>query len=123
MVKLFVDDLRSPPDRSWEVARTKAAVEWYLDNVGTPRFWSFDHDLGEGQESGFDIAKLLVERILDKSVDPGAIRSIHVHSANPVGAENIACLLRNLYDHLLSAGEVCTVPSITLANQKGRKSW
>jgi hypothetical protein len=49
---------------------------------------SLDHDLGEGQKTGYDIAKWMVET---KIYPP----YIFVHSLNSVGAANIRQLLEH----------------------------
>ncbi|ADO72997.1 cyclic-phosphate processing receiver domain-containing protein [Stigmatella aurantiaca] len=56
---------------------------------------SFDHDLGENQGTGYDLAHWLVDQDHD-----GAIRMLrdfafNVHSANPVGTANISALLNS----------------------------
>lgn len=53
---------------------------------------SFDHDLGEDL-SGYDCAKFLVNYCLDYNIE--LPKNIYIHSANPVGAENIKKLIEN----------------------------
>lgn len=86
--------------------------EWIKTN-GLPDAICFDHDLGKlietellkngyskkearkmkGQEkNGYDCAKFLVEYCLDNNLK---IPSYSIQSANPVGRENISCLLEN----------------------------
>jgi hypothetical protein len=50
--------------------------------------WSFDHDLGEENSlTGYDIASWIEERThTDDSYDPPRIL---IHTANPVGRENL----------------------------------
>jgi hypothetical protein len=85
---------------------------------GIPDMISFDHDLGEDvailkvkmglskrqarkekkeTKSGYDCAKWLVDYCLDKEIP---IPVFGVHSANPVGAENIRGLLNNAKKHM-----------------------
>lgn len=89
---LFLDDERFPPDdgRNWVVARSSAVALAIIDQDGWPEFISFDHDLG-----GDDTAMVFIHGILDTLMDQdrGLPFSWIVHSANPVGAENIAGLL------------------------------
>lgn len=113
--KLYIDDIRNPPDGSWVVARSVDAAITYIRTYGFPRFISFDHDLGlklrvrddnaiillaeeEDTEapSGFDFAKWLVNEDLENRWMARGF-DYHVHSANPVGAANI----RGLLDHYL----------------------
>lgn len=86
--------------------------EWIKIN-GLPDAICFDHDLGKlietellkngyskkearkmnGQEkNGYDCAKFLVEYCLDNNLK---IPSYSMQSGNPVGRENISCLLEN----------------------------
>jgi hypothetical protein len=60
---------------------------------GAPMLVSFDHDLGEDTETGYDFAKWLVEADLDGRIILLDNFTFTVHSANPVGAENIQKLL------------------------------
>lgn len=85
---------------------------------GIPDMISFDHDLGEDiarekvrmgtskkqarkqkkeVKSGFDCAKWLVDYCIDNQTP---IPHFGVHSANPVGAENIRGLLNNALKHI-----------------------
>lgn len=110
MYKLFLDDLRSPPDGTWVVARSHEAAVEYVNEYGYPLVISFDHDLGmkatytsgaivvyEEVEAatGMSLAKWLVERDLDSPWMASSGFRYIVHSANPVGAANI----RGLFEH------------------------
>lgn len=112
-MRLFIDDERNPPSRKWEVARSLQAVEWYLDNIGTPLYISFDHDLGDEVPTGYDIAKMMVERSLNGALDMSSIRQINVHSANSVGAENIRGLFSSYFRHMVDEGTMVNKPIIT----------
>lgn len=90
----------------------------YIIFNGIPDMISFDHDLGEDvakkrvsngmskrqarslkreTKSGYDCTKWLVDYCLDNGV---SIPHFGVHSANPVGAENIRGLLNNAIKHM-----------------------
>lgn len=61
-------------------------------------FISFDHDLGMDNErkvlpSGYDFAKWLVEMDMNGIISIPKDFTFTVHSANPVGAENIRTYL------------------------------
>lgn len=58
---------------------------------GFPEYVSFDHDLG-GDRTGLDFAHYLIQLDLDKGTMPINF-NFDVHSANPVGTENIEALL------------------------------
>ena len=84
-MKLFVDDVRNSPDASWEIARTyKEAVE--MLESGKVNVLSLDHDLGEDL-TGYDIINWLERKIYHEEME--APNKILVHSANPVGVNNI----------------------------------
>lgn len=90
---LFIDDERFPPDdgRSWQVARNKEQVLQLLRIFQEmPTFISFDHDLGDGEPTGYDIAKCLVDLDLDGHLYFDVTNfDFYVHSQNPVGKQNI----------------------------------
>lgn len=116
--KLYLDDLRFPdhhPD--WRVARNYHDALWYVKTYGLPYHVSFDHDLADvhyevedyssrelflGEEAnrvpyeftGYDFAKWLCNWMMD-NVDNLDGFSYNVHSANPVGAENIRRYMEN----------------------------
>jgi len=85
---MFIDDIRPCPDRFDGVARSSDEAIAMMDRDGCPRFISFDHDLG-----GDDTVMRVVNWIIEKDMDePGWIPEPFdwdVHSANPVGKENI----------------------------------
>jgi hypothetical protein len=90
---LFIDDLRDPTDTSWIIARSSADAIACLEQRGCPDEISFDHDLGY-DDTAMTVAKRLVDMDLDAGgqfIPPGF--RFYVHSANPVGAANIRCLL------------------------------
>lgn len=104
MYSLFIDDEREPPrndGRIWHVARDWEDVMMCLRIHGMPSYISFDHDLGDDQHSGYDIAKFLVELDMDGEDDFKLQDDFdfYVHSQNPVGKENIEKYLRNYIKH------------------------
>ena len=78
-MKLFVDDLRDPPDATWTVARTSAEALAILESGAQVDELSFDHDLG-----GDDTSRPIVLWLSEYGGWPATVR---VHSANPVGVE------------------------------------
>ena len=94
MYVLFLDDKRNPSyiDGKVDVGNTEVIIARSYDEFvhvikdhGVPAFISFDHDLGEGL-SGHDCVKWLIENQI-------VISHYFVHSANTVGAANIAGLM------------------------------
>lgn len=91
--RLSIDDLPNPTSPDWVVARDSAAAIKLLETCGCPVEISFDHDLG-----GDDTAMLLVKRLVELDLDASGTfipAGFHfsVHSANPVGRENIQAVL------------------------------
>lgn len=75
--KLWVDDLRDPPDDTWTVARTSHKAIYFLAGIKFD-LMSLDHDLG-----GDDTTRKVVLWLCE---NPGRWpRGVVVHSANPVG--------------------------------------
>ena len=111
--KLYLDDLRYPdPDNmDWRIARNYHDAVWYCKNYGLPYHVAFDHDLADvhynldsgygpldefmdgksapREFTGYDFAKWFCNHVLDNNIDLPFNFSYNVHSANPVGAENI----------------------------------
>lgn len=91
-MKIYLDDLRTPLDNSWFIIRSHHD---FIHKISTSfnqiECISFDHDLGE-EKTGFDCAKYLVEYCINNNVIPP---QTYVHSANPVGRENIILLINN----------------------------
>lgn len=126
--KLFLDDERHPyqvkwvemPLGPWIVVRSYKAFVDVITIKGIPLFVSFDHDLEiesyilsneairDGYEhyyndserkemTGYDCAKWLIDYCVDNSIK---FPDYQVHSMNPVGAENIRCIIENAKKHL-----------------------
>lgn len=101
---LWLDDIRDPKEFLPKDVYDNSYVIWtknYYDFL----FWikdgkyskfdiiCMDHDLGE-EYTGYDCAKALVEEIRKYRQD---IKSIIVHTNNPVGRDNILHELENAY--------------------------
>jgi hypothetical protein len=81
-MKLFLDDLRDPPDTSWVLARsTREALE--ICRETWPTELALDHDLG-----GDDTVMIFLKSLYEMSEDK-PIPSWKIHSANPAGRLNI----------------------------------
>jgi len=124
MEKIYLDDLRTPVDKTWIVVRNyeefvEKVEEIGLDNI---ELITLDHDLGPGameewhntvnsfginydnipEKTGFDVAKWLVEQWMNGM----PIVEVVVHSANPVGSANIMGYI-NQYLHINRLPETC----------------
>lgn len=87
-MKLFVDDLRDPPDDSWQVARSTSEAVRMCQAIW-PSDLALDHDLG-GDDRIMDFLKILQEM-----GEGRPIPSWTVHSANPVGRKNIESFMNS----------------------------
>ena len=96
--KLYIDDLRTPKDPTFIIARTVDEAKRLIEERGMPTYISFDHDLGIDEnddllESGYDLAKWIVEMDMDGVLRIPEQFEFNVHSANPIGAKNISSYL------------------------------
>jgi hypothetical protein len=81
-VKLWVDDIRTPPEGWWWAKDSDKAIEWLIccKNLwGPPEIMSLDHDLG-----GDDTTRPIVLWCCENEFWP---TEVIVHSANPVGRD------------------------------------
>ena len=93
MTRVYLDDLREPKGQYDIILRSYDAFVEYVKSVGEKigdHYISFDHDLGE-EMSGYDCAKFLINWCLDNEYD---VPDYNIHSANPVGTENIESLFK-----------------------------
>lgn len=93
-MKLFIDDVRDAPSTEWTVMRTSAHAITFIKTFGLPDVISFDHDLG-GDDTSMRIVDWLIGEILDYRISVPETFIFYVHSANPVGAENLEKKLGN----------------------------
>lgn len=98
MKKLYLDDIRIPKTKGWDIVRSYDAFVKWIEKNGVPDEISFDHDLGdENTKTGYDAAKWIGEYCLDSGIP---LPEYNVHSANPVGRANIEFYLNNISKHL-----------------------
>jgi len=119
--KIYLDDERTPNDKTWIVVRNygqfiKMVSDIGLENISTI---SFDHDLGDTaieefynnvmnrgildydniqEKTGYDAAKWLVGHYMDNFTSP--FPQVYVHSANPIGASNIIGYVNGFLKHI-----------------------
>lgn len=92
-MKLFLDDIRNPPDDSWVVVRTAEECMRILQTEKV-ELCSLDHDLGENVPTGYDVLAWFEECIY--SGYPFHIPRFIVHSANPVGRERMEMAIESI---------------------------
>lgn len=93
---LYLDDIRMPKYPGFTIARNVDEAKRLIKKKGFPSYMSLDHDLGEGEPTGHDFVKWIVNEYMDKDLPEF---EFVVHSANPVGKENMETLLNNFIRH------------------------
>lgn len=83
-MRLYLDDIRNAPP-NWTVAKTQEEAISYLE-TGRVQEISFDHDLGDGNGSGYGVACHIEKMAARGEIAPIGWR---IHSANPIGRSNI----------------------------------
>lgn len=91
-MKLWIDDLRDPPDATWHWVKTSADALLCLKHFASDiSEVSFDHDLG-GDDTVMPFVQEVEARAFQGRGDPFVW---HVHSANPVGRKNIVAAMQS----------------------------
>ena len=84
MINMYVDDLRKCPE-GFELAKNIDEAIPYIKS-GVVNILSLDHDLGESKgkvlPTGYDLVKQFCEYGWE-------VKEIYLHTANPVGRENM----------------------------------
>jgi len=113
--KLYLDDIRTPKTEGWDIVRSYDDFVNYIEQNGVPEEVSFDHDLSREhtkyyfdngghdnppdplgvefkERTGYDAAKWLCDYCWTNGIP---LPKWNIHSANPVGSDNIKFLLNN----------------------------
>lgn len=105
-MKLYIDDIRTPPDDSWNICRTVLSAVSALD-----MFWeqitdiALDHDISHQIVMGdmsrpfacaetFEVVARYIVTL--KHLHPEWSPSMSIHTSNPVGAERMKGLLETV---------------------------
>lgn len=94
MNRLYLDDLRDPPV-GWTVYRPEQ-IDQFIHDCQFADQISFDHDLGDNQPTGAQVAERIFKIAIEDNWWTDKIPVFNVHSMNPVGRENIWRILDNL---------------------------
>lgn len=97
--RLFIDDLRFPTTPDWFVARNSYEAISALYLYGCPQEIAFDHDLS-GQDTAMVFVKKFADMLLDEEISLPEGFKYSIHSANPVGAENIKAFMDQLLEEI-----------------------
>ena len=92
-----MDDVRNPKTNGWTIVRNYEEFVKHIEENGLPDEISFDHDLGEDIKTGYDCAKWLCNYCWTNGIP---IPTYNVHSANPVGRDNIIGVLKSFEQKL-----------------------
>lgn len=96
--RMFIDDERWPVTNDGDMVIVRNPTQFIdaiVKNGGMPTFITFDHDLGEGVGTGYDIAHLIVNLDMSGAYPIPEGFTYDIHSQNPIGADNIRNLLDN----------------------------
>ncbi len=100
MIRVWVDDVREPPDRvgceedyQWAKDYDRAI---YLLTHQQVDIIALDHDLGEGQRTGYDIACWIEDQVMNHGMKAPQIFS---QSQNPEGRRKILVIAERLRTH------------------------
>lgn len=119
--RLYLDDVRTPVSDEWIVVRDydEFVTEIKKWGLGSYEIISLDHDLGEGamveyytnvknrytldysnidEKTGMDCCRFLISESMNKNIP---LPQIYVHSANPIGSENMMNFINN---YLINCG-------------------
>ena len=102
MTKLWLDDdlvHRVAPDGWTHVQTVEDAIQ-VLETQPVSHL-SLDHDLGENQKTGYDLVKWIEERYFVQDIKPPEMK---IHSANPVGRDNMMAAISNINRVMRSVG-------------------
>ena len=93
MIKIWIDDIRTPPSEDWIWIKSVNAAKRYISMTSpygvADIMLSVDHDAGDYACDGGDYIKLL-----DWLEETGRNYPIRIHSANPVGVQNMRRIIQ-----------------------------
>ena len=125
MIKVYLDDVRTPVDKDWVVVRSYDEFVDKVNEIGLNKIEviSLDHDLGDTamaewhrnvyhnytldynnikEKTGYDCAKWLV----DQWMEGEPVGVVYTHSANAIGSANIMGYVNN-YRHVNRLPQNC----------------
>lgn len=101
MFKLWIDDLRIPPNETWHWAKSVHEAKTHFIQLGglnkKPGIVSLDHDAGEYAFMGGDyieFLKWLEEKKYLNEIDFGHI-TFHLHTMNVIGRQNMETIIKH----------------------------
>ena len=91
MAKLFIDDMRRPPNASWDLVRDTAEAIAYVQQNGCPNEISFDYCLANGLTI-MPFIHWLIEQDKKEKIIPQNF-CFDSHSSSIAGTSEILCIL------------------------------
>jgi hypothetical protein len=99
-MKVYLDDIRDAPE-GWVLVRNVPKLIKLICNESVTNL-SLDHDLGEGEMSGYDFMRWLEAEVFFHRIN--SIPKITFHTANPVGRNNMEKVLNSIERILFKKG-------------------
>ena len=94
MIKIWIDDIRTPPSEDWVWIKSVNAAKRYISTIApygvAEIMLSVDHDAGDFASDGGDYIELL--KWLEET---GRNYPIHIHSMNVVGVQNMRAIIQH----------------------------
>ena len=96
MIKVYLDDLRTPPVGFTLVKDARTAIELITEDWEIIEEISLDHDLGDEElyGNGYQVVCEIEDFVFNTR--PTHLPYIHVHSANPIGRKRMEYGIRNI---------------------------
>lgn len=97
-MKLYIDDLRNPPDSTWVVARTfDDAKKKLLEAYPTITAIAFDHDLGDADDrkNGYELMCVFETLVKSNKIDHPVY--LYIHTSNPSGFKKMQLASDSIY--------------------------
>lgn len=108
---LFLDDLRWPTKGLVNpiIARCCLDAINIVETRGLPTVLSFDHDLGDGVTTSPTFMWWLIDQHQDGKLDLNKVEKVFIHSANPVGSQNLKGLWDGFSTSELESGVMAVI--------------
>jgi hypothetical protein len=92
-MRVFLDDVRTPPDTTWRLVLHAADAIALLATGGVTEI-SLDNDLGENEPEGFTVANWIERQAFTHPTF--VIPVVRVHSANPVARQRMRITIERI---------------------------
>lgn len=98
-MKIYLDDIRIPPDESWTWVKTPLVAITLLKE-GMVKEISLDHDLGDDKEigTGYDVLLWIEEKVFTENFKSP---KIYIHTANVSARKKMELALKNIEQYIL----------------------